>query len=155
MRTAGYPTSPLGIQVAAVTAISEDPPTAELDDDPFDTSTRYTPPQLSTYPYKFRVTLPANSPASDGLLLLASRQSPWTTEIPTEYIPPRLPEDLKPRLLHQTPTITRTDNLLPKPARDPCYIYSPAFAGLSPTECLHHFRGSIIFTLYKPHILGI
>jgi hypothetical protein len=113
MRTAGYPTSPSCIQAAAVTTISEDLPTAELDDDPFDTTTLNATPQLSTYPFKFRVTLQANFPALDGLLLLASRQAPWTTEIPTEYILPRLLEDLRTRLLHQTPTITTANNTPP------------------------------------------
>ena len=48
MLTVGYPTSPSCIQAATVIAISDDPPTTELDDDPFDTATIYTPPQLST-----------------------------------------------------------------------------------------------------------
>ncbi len=71
MRASGYPASFAGIHAAAVTAISENPPSAELDDDPIDTTNLYTPPQLSNCPYKFRLTLPANSPASAGLLLLA------------------------------------------------------------------------------------
>jgi len=50
MQMAGYPTSSSGIHAATVTAISEDPPSAELDDDPFDSTTLYTPPQLTTYP---------------------------------------------------------------------------------------------------------
>ncbi len=82
MQTAGYPTSPSGIHAASDTSISDDPPTADLDDDPFDTTTLYTPPQLITYPYKFRLSLPANSPSTAGMLLLANRQAPWTTEIP-------------------------------------------------------------------------
>ena len=79
MQMAGYPTSSSGIQAATVTTISEDPPSVELDDDPFNSTTLYAPPQLTTYPYKFIVTLPANSPASAGLLLLAIRQASWTT----------------------------------------------------------------------------
>jgi hypothetical protein len=149
MRSAGYPTSPHGIHDAQVLAISDDPSTPELDDDPIETTTTYTPPQLNPYPYKFRLTLSANSPASVGLLLLASRQAPWTAEIPEVFIPSHIPENLKHRLLRQIPTITRTSNTPPKPARDPCSIYSPAFAGLSPTECLRHFRESAIHTLHK------
>ncbi len=49
MRLAEYPTTPMGIQATTVTSISEDPPTAELDDDPIDTTTLYTPLQLSIY----------------------------------------------------------------------------------------------------------
>ncbi len=91
MRSAGYPTSPIGMHEAQVKAISDDPSTSELDDDPFETTTTYTPPQLATYPYKFRLTLAANSPASVGLLLLASRQAPWTAEIPDTFIPFHIP----------------------------------------------------------------
>jgi hypothetical protein len=149
MRTAGYPTSPLGIRDAQVTAIFGDIPTSEPDDDPIDTATRIIPQQLSPYPPKFRMALPANSPASVGLLLLASRQAPWTTTIPDEYILPTFPEDLRNRLRHQTPSITRVTNTPPKAARDMCTIYSPAFSGLSPTECLRHLRGSILYTLNK------
>ena len=47
MRTAGYPTTPHGIREAQVTAINENSPTNELDDDPFSTETLYTPPELS------------------------------------------------------------------------------------------------------------
>jgi hypothetical protein len=50
MRTAGYPTSPLGIRDAQVTAIFGDIPTSEPDDDPIDTATRIIPQQLSPYP---------------------------------------------------------------------------------------------------------
>jgi hypothetical protein len=47
MRSAGYPTLPSSIQATTVTTISDDPPTTELDEDPIDTTTLYTPPQLS------------------------------------------------------------------------------------------------------------
>ena len=113
--------------------ISEAPPTTELDDEQIDGPTLIIPRQLASYPYLFRLTLPANSPATTGLLLLASRQAPWTTLIPDSFIPDHLPENLRARLLQQTPTIIRTNNTQPKPARDPCSIYSPAFAGLTAT----------------------
>ncbi len=95
--------------------------------------TLITPSQLSPYPSKFRLALPANSPASVGLLLLASRKAPWTTAVPDAFIPPNIPENLRTRLRHQIPTITRTTNTPPKAARDMCTIYNPAFTGLSPT----------------------
>ncbi len=75
MRVVGYPTSPSGIQSAAVTTYSDIPPTNELDDEPLVTTTHITPQQLITYPYKFRLTLPATSLATVGLLL-ASRRAP-------------------------------------------------------------------------------
>jgi hypothetical protein len=147
MGQAGYPTSPLGLREAQVTATLGDIPTSEPDDDPLDTMTLITPPQLSPYPSKFRLALPTNSPASVGLLLLSSRQAPWTTLIPDAHIPPNIPADLCTRLSQQIPTITRTTNTPPKAARDMCTIYSPAFAGLTPTECLRHLRASILHTL--------
>ena len=149
MSQAGYPTSPLGMRDAQVTTILGDIPTSEPDDDPIDTMTLITPPQLSPYPSKFCLALPTNSPASVGLLLLASRQAPWTTIVPDALIPPNIPEDLRTRLSQQTPTITRTTNTPPKAARDMCTIYSPAFNGLKPTECLRHLRASILHTLNK------
>ncbi len=76
MRVAGYPTSPSCIHSAAVTTYSDIPPTNELNDEPFVTTTIITPQQLTAYLYKFRLTLPASSPATTGLLLLASRQAP-------------------------------------------------------------------------------
>ena len=50
MNTAGYPTSPLGIRDAQVTALLGDIQTSEPYDDPIDTMTLITPPQLSPYP---------------------------------------------------------------------------------------------------------
>ncbi len=139
----------MGIRDAQVAAVFGNHPTSEPDDDPIDTTTLYTPPQLSPYPSKYRLTLPANSPASVGLLLLASRQAPWTTTVRDDFITPNLPEELRARLRQQIPTITRTTNTQPKAARDMCNIYSPAFASLSPTECLRHLRASILYTLIK------
>jgi hypothetical protein len=127
MRSAGYPTNISGLHSAAITTYSDIPPTDELDDDPISTSTNVTPHQLAPYPYKFRLTLPTNSPATTGLLLLASRQAPCTTRIPNEFIPTHFPEDLRQSLFQQIPTIIRANNIPPKPARDACNIYSPAF----------------------------
>jgi len=39
--------------------------------------------------------------------------------------------------------------MLPKPVRDTCSIYSPAFAGLTPTECLRYFRPASLHTLHN------
>ncbi len=148
MRTAGYPTSPAGIHSAAVTSYTNDLPANELDDEPLTTTPNVTPQQLPTYPYKFRLTLPANSPATAGLLLLAIRQAPWTSPIPEESIPNRFFADLRQTLLRQVPTIIRTSNASPKPARDLCTIYSPTFACLSPKECLRHFRAATLHTIH-------
>ena len=73
MNAAGYPTSLIGMISATVTTIIDNPPTDELDDDPIEPATIILPPQFTPYPYKYRITLPTNSPASYGLLLLASR----------------------------------------------------------------------------------
>ncbi len=116
MRTAGYPSSPAGIHSAAVTSYTDDPPTDELDDEPIAIMTNITPQQLTTYPYKFRLTLPTDSPATTGLLLLASRQAPWKSPIPEEYIPNHFSADLRQSLLLQVPTIIRAINTSPKPA---------------------------------------
>ena len=91
------------------------------------------PSQLAPYAYKYRITLPSNSPTPCGFLLLASIQAAWTTPIPETAIPTHIPNDIRQRLLQQTPTIIRTNTTPPKPAGDTCSIYNPAFAILTPT----------------------
>jgi hypothetical protein len=59
---------------AIAKVITDDPPADELDDDPIKTTAVIIPPQLKPYSYKYRITLPNNSPESYGLFLLASRQ---------------------------------------------------------------------------------
>jgi hypothetical protein len=116
---------------AIATTITDDPPADNLDDDPIEATTIIISTQLTAYPYKYRVTLPSNSPASYGLLLLANKHAPWTTTIPETFIPTHLPNDIRQRLLQQAPTIIRTNTTLPKPTRDAYFIYNPAFAGLT------------------------
>jgi len=70
------------------------PPTNELDDDHIEITTNIFPPQLTPYAHKYRVSLPGNSPASCGPLLLANRQPAWTTTIPENFIPTHLPNDI-------------------------------------------------------------
>jgi hypothetical protein len=98
---------------ALTTAITDDPPANELSDDPVETITNIIPSQLTPYAYKYRITLPNNSPASYGLLLLASRHAAWTTPIPEDCIPIHLPNDIRQGLLQQTPTIIRTNTTPP------------------------------------------
>jgi hypothetical protein len=117
MQAAGYPTSTTYMISAVATSITYDPPTNDLDDDPIETTTIIIPPQLKQYPYKYRITLPANSSASNGLLPLA-RTLARTTTIPENFIPTHLPNDIRHRLLQQTPTIIRTNTISPKPARE-------------------------------------
>jgi hypothetical protein len=113
MQAAGYPTSPVGMVSVLTTTITNHPPTDELDDDPIETATTVIPTQLQPYAYKYRITLPNTSPSSCGLILLASRQAAWTTQIPETAIPTHLPNDLRHRLLQQTPTIIRANTSTP------------------------------------------
>jgi hypothetical protein len=133
MHATGYPTSATCMISAIATTITDYPPADKLDDDPIETTTINIPPQLTAYPYKYRVTLPNNSLASHGLLLLANRHATWTTTIPETFILTHLPIDIRKRLLQQAPAIIRTNTTPPKPARDTCSIYNHAFAGLTPT----------------------
>ena len=82
-------------------------------------------------------------PASYGLLLAR------TTPIPENFILTHLPNDIRQRLLQQTPTIIRTNTTPPKPARDTCSIYNFVFAGLTPTKCLRYLRAATLHTLNK------
>ena len=118
MQAVGYPTSTTCMLSALTTTITEDPPTDELDDDPIESTTSIIPPQLTPYAYKYRSTLPNNSLASYGLLLLVIRQAAWTTQIPETSIPSHLSDDIRQSLLQQTPTIIRANTTPPKPARN-------------------------------------
>jgi hypothetical protein len=149
MQAAEYPTSTTCMISSLTTTTTDDPPTYEFEDDPIETTTNIIPTQLTPYAYKYRITLPISSPASYGLLLLANRQAAWTTPIPENFIPTHLPNDIRQRLLQETPTIIRTNTTPPKPARDTCSIYSPAFAGLTPTKYLIYLRAATLDTLYK------
>jgi hypothetical protein len=80
---------------STATSITYDLPTNELDDDPIDTTIVIIPPQLTPYSYKYRITLPINSTASYALLLRASRQAAWTTNIPENYIPAHRPNNIR------------------------------------------------------------
>jgi len=62
MQAAGYPTSYEGMISATAKAITDDPTIYELDNDPMETIIAIITPQLSTYPYKYRITLPINPP---------------------------------------------------------------------------------------------
>jgi hypothetical protein len=79
MQTTGLPTSTDGMHALQVTENSTYPARPELDDEPVTSTTQVTPPQLDTCPYRFTVTMPTYSPATYGLLLIASRQTRWTT----------------------------------------------------------------------------
>jgi hypothetical protein len=149
MREAGYLTNISGINSATITTYSDIPPTDELDNEPISTSTSVTPHQLTPCPYKFRLTLPTNSPATAGLLLLASRQVPWTTCIPEEFIPTRFPEDLRQSLLQQIPTIIRANNIPPQTGPRHLHYLQPGFTRLTPRESLRQFRAAVLHTLHK------
>ena len=144
MQAAGCPTSPEGMISATATAVTDDPPIDELDDDPIKTNIAIIPSQLSTYPYKNRIPLPTNSSASYGLRLLANRHATRATTI-LETLLKRHPSTLSTK----DPYHIRTNTMLPKPPRDTCSIYSFAFVGLAPTECLRYMRSESQHTLHK------
>ncbi len=54
-----------------------------------------TPQHITGVPYAHIVTLPTFSPATVGLILLASRQYKWTTNIPPTAIPAHIPDAQK------------------------------------------------------------
>ena len=149
MQAACYPTSTTCSISALTTTITEESPTNELGDDPIETTTNIVPTQVTPYAYKSRIIMPNNSLVSYGLLLLANKHAAWTTPIPETYIPTHLPNDIRQRLLQQTPIIIRANTMPPKPAHDTCSIYIPAFARLTPSECLKYFRAASLRTLHK------
>jgi hypothetical protein len=95
MQAAGYPTSTTSMISALTTTITDDPPANVLDDDPIETTANIIPPRLTPYAYKYRATLPSNSPAFYGLILLASMHAAWITTIPEHFIPTHLPNDTR------------------------------------------------------------
>jgi hypothetical protein len=125
------------------------PPSAELDDEPMNNTTLLLPANLTPYPYKIRLTIPTSSPASYGLVILASRQAKGTSPIPEDIIPSNFLDDVRRSLLKQIPKIVRTLISTPKPSRDQCTIYSPAFRNLSPIACLRYMRAAALHKLNK------
>ena len=95
METAGYPTSPAGLESIKITADTNTTPTPEFDDEAIHSSTHILPAVLAQSPGKFTITLTTTSPASYGLLLLNSRHAKWTAPILEANIPTHTPTDIR------------------------------------------------------------
>jgi len=100
-------------------------------------------------PYLHVITLPTHSLPTSGLTLLAGRQVRWTVSTPDGLLPPSIPEDTRKSLLLQIFTISRRIVNPPRPARDPCTIYNPAFQGNNPSDCYMLFRTATHHTLHR------
>jgi hypothetical protein len=148
MQSAGLSTSPEGLNALQVQESSTYPVQPEYDEEPITSTTHVTPSQLNTYPYSFTITLPTFSTATYGLLL-ASRQTRWSTNIPDSIIPIFITQTILQAILQQTPTTIRSNTYASKHSRDACSITSLAFAGLRPTECYRIFTTSAFHTLHK------
>jgi len=80
----------------------------ELDDEPITSKTKVTPSQQRTCPYSFTLTLPAFGIDAYGLLL-ASRQTRWTTSIQEALILPTIATPIRQAIIKQTPTTIRAN----------------------------------------------
>ena len=132
MQSAGLPTSLEGLDALQVQENSTYPVHPKLDDEPITNTTEVILSQLRTCPYSFTVTLPTFCSVAYGLLLLASRQVRWTTNIPEALIPQHIPQPIRQALLHQIPTTIRSNTTAPKFSRDTCSITYIAFTGSRP-----------------------
>ena len=89
MHATGYPTSPACMISATAIPITYDRPIGELDDDPIETTIIGIQQRLASYPYKYRITLPTNSPRPTAYSSLQATKlpghptSPRTTSRPT------------------------------------------------------------------------
>jgi len=149
MQSAGFPTSPEGLDALQVQENSICPVQPEYDDEPITNTIQVIPSQLNTCPYSFTTTLPTFSTTTYGLLILASRYTRWTTIAPDSLIPTVVTQSIRQTILQQTPTIIRTNTNALKLSRDACSITSLAFTGLRPTECYEVFRASPLHTTFK------
>jgi hypothetical protein len=75
------PTSTRGLEAVQFTDNLIYAVKSELYDKPITSTTQVIPSQLSICPYSFTLTLPTFSTVTYGLLLLAYRQTMWTTSI--------------------------------------------------------------------------
>ena len=130
MQSVGLPTSPEGLDALQVQENSTYPVRPELDDEPITNTTEVIPTQLRTCTYSFTFTLPTFSSAAYDLLILASRQARWSTNIYAALIPQQIPQPTRQALLLTT---IRSNTKAPKLSRDTCSITSPSFTGHRPT----------------------
>jgi len=145
MHKQGHNTAPVSIQELATVHYEVEPPLTEYDDEPIRSNIHLLDPSV---PYRYTVTLPTQSPPAYGLILLSSRQVPWTVSIPDNFISTGIPNPLRDSILSHTPTITRATTIQARPARDDCTIYCLAFQNLTATHCYKLFRDATIATLH-------
>jgi hypothetical protein len=124
---------------------NEEPPPTEYDDEPIRSNTHLLDPSV---PYRYTVTLPTQSPAAYGLILLSSRQVTWTVDIPHIYVPTSIPSPLRDAILSHTPTVTRAATISARPARDNRTIYYLAFQDLTASNCYRLYRDAAVATLH-------
>ncbi len=94
------------------------------------------------------ISFPTFLPATNGLVLLASRQLRWSINLPQTSVPFHILDSLR-QPLKQTQTIARAnvDRLLP--AKDTCTIYNNEFQGLTAIVAFRLFRAAAILTIYR------
>jgi hypothetical protein len=149
MQSAGLPTSPKGLDALKVQENSTYPVQPEYDDEPITSTTQVTTSQLNICPYSFTITLPIFSVAAYGLLLLANRQTRWSTSIPGSLIPIFITQTIRQAILQQTPTVIGSNIDATRYSRDAYSITSLAFVGLRATECYRIFRAYALRTFHK------
>jgi len=103
MQSLGLPTSPGGLDALQVEENSTYPVCPELDDEPITNTTEVIPSQLRTCPYSFTLTQPTLSTTAYVLLLLAIRQTRWTTSISKALIPSTIAPPVRQAILQQMP----------------------------------------------------
>ena len=146
MQTQGHTTDPSSLlNIATIQSLTCPPYRTGLDDETIHTNTLLIDPNI---PYLHIITLPTHSQTTYGLTLLVSIQVRWSASIPHDMIPPIL-KDTRKKLLLQPPMITRRHVDTPRPARDSCTIYIPAFHVKSSTDCYRFFRTTTLHTLCR------
>ena len=93
--------------------------------------------------------MPTYSPATYILLLIAIRQTLWTTSILDTLILTSIANNIRQTLLQQISTIIRSNTEDPKLSIDTCGVTSMAFSRLRPTDSYISFRASVIHTSLK------
>jgi len=132
MQSTGLPTYLEGLNALYMEENSTYLVRPERDDEPITSTTEVIPSQLHTCPYSFTLTLPTFTTAAYGLLL-ASRQTRWTTSIPDLLVPTTIIQLIRQAILLQIPTITRANTKAPMLSQEVSSITSLSFTGHRPT----------------------
>ena len=141
MHNQGHDTDPDSLPAIATIHKDVEPPPIEYDDEPIRSNTPLLDPSV---PYRYILTLPTQSSAAYGLILLSSRQVTWTVDIQETYVQTDIPNPLCDAILSHTPTVTRAAIRPTILAKDDCTIYSLAFQDLTASQCYGLFRDAAI-----------